>query len=249
MMKKIFFAIPLVILVLLIFFGLPIILAKYCGINLDTLGTYGDFFGSFNALVSALAFGGLIYTIILQRKDLKLQREELKLTREEMQRQAEAQEKAAKEQERHALLLEEQLYKEIRPYLNVFITHENGSLYLVIKNIGKSTCTDFSAHVLSTEPEDDIAKKILLGLETKLNTISFSVIPSGLDYAIPLEISIGDVKDLLQSSSIKVHFSFYFRKTKEEFTINFKFNEIQNHSNPVARALFHICNQMATSNI
>lgn len=50
-------------------------------------GTFGDKFGSINALFSGLAFAGLIYTIILQRKDLEMQREELELTRKEMKEQ------------------------------------------------------------------------------------------------------------------------------------------------------------------
>lgn len=47
-------------------------------------GTFGDKFGAVNALFSGLAFAGLIFTIILQRKELSLQREELQLTRQEM---------------------------------------------------------------------------------------------------------------------------------------------------------------------
>lgn len=47
-------------------------------------GTFGDQFGVVNALFSGLAFAGLIYTIILQRRDLELQRNDLKLQREEL---------------------------------------------------------------------------------------------------------------------------------------------------------------------
>lgn len=47
-------------------------------------GQFGDMFGSVNALFSGLAFAGLIYAILLQRKELSLQRDELKLQREEM---------------------------------------------------------------------------------------------------------------------------------------------------------------------
>lgn len=47
-------------------------------------GTFGDQFGAVNALFSGLAFAGLIYTIILQRRDLELQRNDLKLQREEL---------------------------------------------------------------------------------------------------------------------------------------------------------------------
>lgn len=52
-----------------------------------TPGEFGDLFGSINALFSGLAFAGLIYTIILQRKELEFQRDELSLTRGEIQGQ------------------------------------------------------------------------------------------------------------------------------------------------------------------
>lgn len=47
-------------------------------------GQIGDSFGSISALFSGLAFASIIFTIYLQREDLKLQKEELKLQREEM---------------------------------------------------------------------------------------------------------------------------------------------------------------------
>lgn len=50
----------------------------------NTRGTFGDQFGAVNALFSGLAFTGLIYTIILQRRDLEIQRRDLKLQRDEI---------------------------------------------------------------------------------------------------------------------------------------------------------------------
>ena len=55
-------------------------------------GTFGDMFGSINALFSGFAFAGIIITIWFQRKELMLQRQELKDTREELKRAATAQE-------------------------------------------------------------------------------------------------------------------------------------------------------------
>ncbi len=55
-------------------------------------GTFGDMFGAVNALFSGFAFAGIIFTILLQREELKFQREELKLTRKELNRTASAQE-------------------------------------------------------------------------------------------------------------------------------------------------------------
>lgn len=52
-------------------------------------GTLGDMFGTVNSLFSGLALAGIILTILLQRKELKLQREELSDTREEFKTQNE----------------------------------------------------------------------------------------------------------------------------------------------------------------
>ena len=59
-----------------------------------TRGTVGDTFGAVNSLFSGLAFAGVIYTILLQRKELMYQREELELYRREVSRSADAQEKS-----------------------------------------------------------------------------------------------------------------------------------------------------------
>jgi len=55
---------------------------------------FGDMFGGISALLSGLAFLGVIYTVLLQREELQLQRKELELTRNELERTAEAQEKS-----------------------------------------------------------------------------------------------------------------------------------------------------------
>lgn len=72
-----------------------VILWVLCGIVLYRLperGTFGDMFGTVNALFSGLAFVGVIYAIYLQRNELELQREELRSTRLELARSAVAQE-------------------------------------------------------------------------------------------------------------------------------------------------------------
>jgi hypothetical protein len=50
-------------------------------------GEVGDIFGAANSLFSGLAMAGIIFTILLQKKELKLQREELKATRDEFVQQ------------------------------------------------------------------------------------------------------------------------------------------------------------------
>lgn len=59
--------------------------------NLDTSerGTFGDMFGSINALFSGMALAGIIITILLQSQELKYQREELRETRKEFKTQNE----------------------------------------------------------------------------------------------------------------------------------------------------------------
>jgi uncharacterized membrane protein len=54
----------------------------------DDRGVFGDMFGGLSALFNALAFSGLIFTAILQRKELELQREELGKQREAIELQA-----------------------------------------------------------------------------------------------------------------------------------------------------------------
>ncbi|MCB9262893.1 MAG: hypothetical protein H6607_11015 [Flavobacteriales bacterium] len=69
--------------------------------NWDNRGTFGDMFGAVNALFSGLAFAGLIYANVLQKKDLELQKKEISLNRAELKKSAAAQlrsEKALEQQ-------------------------------------------------------------------------------------------------------------------------------------------------------
>lgn len=53
----------------------------------ETRGQFGDKFGFVNSLFSGLALAGIIYSIILQKRELALQRLELKETRQEFKQQ------------------------------------------------------------------------------------------------------------------------------------------------------------------
>jgi hypothetical protein len=53
---------------------------KYYGGDGTLRGTFGDMFGAVNALFSGAALAGIIYSIMLQRKELKDTRAELKRT-------------------------------------------------------------------------------------------------------------------------------------------------------------------------
>ncbi|MEJ6023939.1 putative phage abortive infection protein [Ramlibacter sp. PS4R-6] len=50
-------------------------------------GTFGDKFGAINALFSGLALAGVIFTILLQRRELRLQREDIEDQNETLRRQ------------------------------------------------------------------------------------------------------------------------------------------------------------------
>jgi hypothetical protein len=53
-------------------------------------------YNGINALFTGLAFAGVIYTVLLQKEELKLQRSELNLARKELQRAADAQKESEK---------------------------------------------------------------------------------------------------------------------------------------------------------
>lgn len=66
-------------------------LAVFSTLNsMEFRGQFGDLFGGANALFTGLAFAGVIYTIMLQRTELKLQRLELSSSRLELSRTADA---------------------------------------------------------------------------------------------------------------------------------------------------------------
>jgi len=54
-------------------------------LSLESAGQFGDSFGYINSLFSALAFGGVILTVLMQSQELRLQREEMRLQRQEME--------------------------------------------------------------------------------------------------------------------------------------------------------------------
>ena len=56
-------------------------------ISTETAGQFGDLFGSLNTLFSALAFGGVIWSIFLQRKELQETRLEFRTQNETLKRQ------------------------------------------------------------------------------------------------------------------------------------------------------------------
>jgi hypothetical protein len=72
-------------IILLIWVVLALPLTIYHQFNPQTSGTFGDTFGIVNSLFSALAFGALYYTILLQKKELNDTRKEFKEQKEALQ--------------------------------------------------------------------------------------------------------------------------------------------------------------------
>lgn len=85
-MKKSNLGIIIVLLAIVAFwyFSAPLL---YTLFNKNQNGVNGDMFAAINSLFAGLAFGGIIMTIYLQKKELSLQRQELINTREIFQKQ------------------------------------------------------------------------------------------------------------------------------------------------------------------
>ncbi len=97
-----FFEISLWIIILLVLSYVLIVNGLYP--KLEDRALFGDMFGGLGALFSGFAFMGLIYTIILQREDLKLTRKELAKTAEAQQKSEEALREQIKSMEKTAEL-------------------------------------------------------------------------------------------------------------------------------------------------
>lgn len=80
------------VFVLQVLYGVVVYLS---GPGWETRGQFGDMFGGINAFFTGLAFAGVIYTILLQRRELELQRDELRMTRDELHTSAQAQQEQA----------------------------------------------------------------------------------------------------------------------------------------------------------
>ena len=75
--------------VIIFLWGMSIIVLCWLFPDIGMRGQFGDTFGAVNALFAGLAFAGIIFAIILQKKELELQRQELKETRDEIRGQKE----------------------------------------------------------------------------------------------------------------------------------------------------------------
>lgn len=100
------------IVIILWLLSFPIIKYFLNGNDWSKIGIIGDSFGAINSLFSGLAFVGLIFTIYLQKNELRLQREELKLQRNELKENREQLRRSAEAQEKSEILLKKQILLE-----------------------------------------------------------------------------------------------------------------------------------------
>ena len=79
----------LLFLGVIILWGILWALSSWGYPKIEERGQFGDSFGGINALFAGLAFAGVIWAILLQKKELELQRKELEETRAEIRGQKE----------------------------------------------------------------------------------------------------------------------------------------------------------------
>ena len=262
------------------FLLLPFIFHLLKDIKFDTLGVYGDFFGSFTSLFTVLAFGGLIISLCYQRRDLELQRHELKAQVKEMKDQADAQkeqaeylakqfrlmgaqfnlskvqlqlsQKQAKLMDQQVKSMVEQTEKEMRPYLNVYIDWNEFSHALIIKNVGRTACTDFTmtAILKGNIPEEhkDFAESVI----KKISDFHLDLIPAGMEYAVELDdFQKEEYLNSLYSKDtcLEIHFKFIgLGKKTDGFKVKFSLDE---EKAPTRRSQFgsrDICKQLKELN-
>jgi hypothetical protein len=98
--------------------------------NWSDRGTVGDMFGAGNALFSGLAFAALIYTIYLQREDIKLNRSEISMNRKELKKAAIAQQNQVQQTQ---LTTKINAISTVINYYNIQIANPNISTDIVEK--------------------------------------------------------------------------------------------------------------------
>ena len=172
--------------------------------NWSDRGSFGDMFGSINALFSGLALAGVIYAILLQRKELSLQRQELELTRKELEKSAEAQERSADLLFQQLELSKDSkkrvLEKELLEAEPVFISVGGGAgkdyVDLTIINKG-STITNISIEAISGGYNIEISRKNIFPTDTeaKINISSSLGKDAFYPFKIEYETKLGEKKN------------------------------------------------------
>ncbi len=125
----------------------------------NSRSNFGEMFGAVDTLFAGLAFAGVIYTILLQKRELELQRRELEMTREELKRSAEAQEKseAALAKQAEALIQTARINAlNLIPALNCSINSQDSKAFLTVANAGGALAFDTDVLAIGIYDEEDI---------------------------------------------------------------------------------------------
>jgi hypothetical protein len=194
--------------------------------NFLNFGTFGESFGGLNSIFSGLAFIGLVYTILMQSKELSLQRKELELTRIELKQTVEAQQHSVEQQRIQTELIKEQILKDIRPYINAYLDFRKPDICLVIKNIGKTAGYSFKMNC-----RNNFHTELGWELTSNINKFELQILPSGIEYVFPLfKVSFAEaiIKDC---EILKIDYKFVFKSKEESFSINYNIKQFYSSAN------------------
>lgn len=172
---------------------------------------FGEMFGGLNTFFSGLAFGGVIYAILLQRKELKLQREELI-------RSVDAQEKSEQALKAQVEELIHQRRLSILPGF-IFYFEKPTDDRPMIKNIGSGVALNIGVEPIPLEGKWSGWAIFLHRLSHLLPNQSEGFAVSFLDYEVPDETT----PDEINSSGIlrDPRVTRYLRTGEYEFTVTF----------------------------
>ncbi len=131
------------LVLVLLLMGSIALFAGYWWIVRDKYGTFeargqfGDMFGGIDALFSAFAFAGIIFVILVQKKELSLQRHQLTLARNEMRslRMEYVRSSEAQEVSTQAVILKEVFGKVDATFQARQLAQQNFELLSNLKNV------------------------------------------------------------------------------------------------------------------
>lgn len=160
--------------------------------NISAAGAFGDKFGAINSIFSGLAFGGIIFTILLQKKELRLQREELRDTRKVFITQNETLEKQK---------FENTFFQMLNLFHSIINSLEVNNGIKGVTHKGRD-CFQYFVRELIKEESD-----LLYNIKKHNTKHNIDIIVHGIDLELDQIINIYD--DVYQN--YKSHLSHYFR--------------------------------------
>lgn len=159
----------------------------------DGRGTFGDMFGAVNSLFAGLAFAGIIYTIIMQRKDLELQAESIKLQTKAIEMQTEElglmkQETArmADELENQRMIMNSQKVESMifRLFQVIEKNFESIRIRKNIENFQKQEAINFIYKIINSERNNGLDRKTVFEREIKIYKSTFEKYTNSIIYTL-----------------------------------------------------------------